>query len=128
MNLKGCYNILKICRLNINTHFNPFVRKCIGLTDRELRKLRRKELLELLFYLRRELDEAKKENESLKRRLEESGDSKDELRLFIRRASVQLDKLCEERLGDTFADECGHSADSDTDEGCGSITREETEQ
>lgn len=40
------------------------------MTDKELRKLKRTELLELLYYLRRELDTAKQENETLRRQLE----------------------------------------------------------
>lgn len=41
------------------------------MTDKELRKLKRSELLELMFYLRKELDDVKKENESLKQRVDE---------------------------------------------------------
>lgn len=40
------------------------------MTDKELRKLKRTELLELLYYLRRELDTAKQENETLRGQLE----------------------------------------------------------
>lgn len=127
MKIKECYNILKIYRLNINTHFDPFVRKCFELTDKELRKLRRKELLELLFYLRRDLDEVKKENESLRRQLEEKTNSQDELHDFIRKASVQLDKLCLAQLGETAAED-EHSADGDTETDCDSAADEETEQ
>lgn len=41
------------------------------MTDKELRKLKRAELLEILFYLRKELDELKAENESLTLRIDE---------------------------------------------------------
>lgn len=97
------------------------------MTDKELRRLRRKELLELLFYLRRELDEAKKENESLRRQLEEKTDPQDEIRSFIRRASVQLDKLCTAQFGENAAED-EHSDGGDTETDCGPAADEETEQ
>lgn len=40
------------------------------MTDKELRKLKRAQLLEILFYLQKELDSLKQENEELKQRLE----------------------------------------------------------
>lgn len=40
------------------------------MTDKELRRLKRSELLELMFYLREELDKLKEENENLKERLD----------------------------------------------------------
>ncbi len=40
------------------------------MTDKELKKLKRNELLELLFYLQREFDELKQENENLKHKLD----------------------------------------------------------
>lgn len=41
------------------------------MTDKELRKLKRSELLELMFYLREELDKLKEENENLKVRIDD---------------------------------------------------------
>lgn len=41
------------------------------MTDKELRRLKRSELLELMFYLREELDKLKVENESLKSRIDD---------------------------------------------------------
>lgn len=41
------------------------------MTDKQLRKLRRAELLEMMFYIQKELDELKEENESLKQKLEQ---------------------------------------------------------
>lgn len=41
------------------------------MTDKQLRKLRRAELLEMMFYIQKELDELKAENESLKQKLEQ---------------------------------------------------------
>lgn len=40
------------------------------MTDRELRKLKRTELLELMYYLKEELEKVKQENEILKGKLE----------------------------------------------------------
>ena len=42
------------------------------MTDKELRKLKRSDLLEILYYLQKELEELSKENESLKTQLENS--------------------------------------------------------
>lgn len=42
------------------------------MTDKELHKLKRSELLDLLLYMRRELDELQAENESLKKQVENS--------------------------------------------------------
>ncbi|MCM1314289.1 MAG: hypothetical protein NC205_05015 [Prevotella sp.] len=42
------------------------------MTDKELHKLKRPELLDLLFYMRKELDELQAENESLKKQIENS--------------------------------------------------------
>ncbi|MGN0647508.1 MAG: hypothetical protein ACI4J3_02625 [Oscillospiraceae bacterium] len=55
------------------------------MTDKQLRKLRRAELLEMMFYIQKELDELKEENESLKQKLEkaEGGLSEESLRQII---------------------------------------------
>lgn len=45
------------------------------MTDKELRRLKRADLLEIMFYLRDEIDELKKENESLKSRIDEMSDA-----------------------------------------------------
>ena len=42
------------------------------MTEKELRKLKRSELLEIMYYLQKELDTVKAENESLKQKLEKS--------------------------------------------------------
>lgn len=46
-------------------------RTVAAMTDKELRKLKRSDLLEIMFYLRDELDKLNKENESLKSRIDE---------------------------------------------------------
>ncbi len=40
------------------------------MTDKELRRLKRTELIEILYYMRSEIDELKAENEQLKFRLD----------------------------------------------------------
>ncbi len=41
------------------------------MTEKELRKLKRAELIEILYYMRTEIDELKAENEQLKSRLDQ---------------------------------------------------------
>jgi arsenate reductase-like glutaredoxin family protein len=41
------------------------------MTDKQLKKLKKDELLEVLIYMRQEIDNLTQENESLKRQLEE---------------------------------------------------------
>lgn len=48
-----------------------YLQKGAVMTDKELRRLKRTDLLEIMFYLRDEIDELKKENESLKYRIDE---------------------------------------------------------
>lgn len=50
-------------------------------TDKELKKLRKSELLELLLYFRKEIDSLKSENERLKRELENQSISNDVLKI-----------------------------------------------
>ncbi len=40
------------------------------MTDKELRKLKRPELIEILLYMRQEIDELRSENENLRERLD----------------------------------------------------------
>lgn len=40
------------------------------MTDKELRKLKRDELLEILFYLQKEIDNLKNQNQELQKRIE----------------------------------------------------------
>lgn len=40
------------------------------MTDKEVRKLKKPELLEILFYLQKEMDTLKEENENLRRQVE----------------------------------------------------------
>ncbi len=45
------------------------------MTDKELSRLKRPELLEILYYMRRELDELRDENKQLKKRVDELTDA-----------------------------------------------------
>lgn len=69
------------------------------MTDKELKKLKRPELLELLLYLRRELDIVKQENESLRSQLStytaQQGDVNRELLEMVRKTAQQVHALCE---------------------------------
>lgn len=60
------------------------------MTDRELRRLKRPQLIEILYYLQKELDRVKQENEELKQRLEVdreiSGEAAQQLEQIVRRA------------------------------------------
>ncbi|MDE5772405.1 MAG: hypothetical protein K2I06_12395 [Ruminococcus sp.] len=49
------------------------------MTDKELHRLKRSELLDLLFYMRKELDELQEENESLKKQIEISAENREML-------------------------------------------------
>ena len=67
------------------------------MTDKELRKLKRTELLELLYYLRKELDTVKQENETLRKQLEEQSaaqaDVKEALLETVRKTAQQVQIL-----------------------------------
>ena len=49
------------------------------MTDKELHKLKRLELLDLLFYMRKELDELQEENKNLKKQIENSESNREML-------------------------------------------------
>ncbi|MBR6873824.1 MAG: hypothetical protein IKN17_10000 [Ruminococcus sp.] len=68
------------------------------MTDKELKKLKRLELLEILYELRRQLDEAKAENESLRQELEEVKHS------LAAQTNTMVARLYEDRFGEAFAD------------------------
>ncbi len=68
------------------------------MTDKELKKLKRTELLELMLYLRRELDLVKQENETLRSQLnahsQEQGNIQRELMETVRKTAQQVEQLC----------------------------------
>ena len=77
------------------------------MTDKELSKLRRVELLEILYELRKQLDAAKKENEDLRAEIEKerSGAAK--------RTEQMVKRLYEERFGPFAGDESSEEAASE---------------
>ena len=68
------------------------------MTERELRKLRRTELLEILLELRRELDAARQENESLREQLnaaeQERQEKTDAILELLHTMEAQLERMC----------------------------------
>lgn len=65
------------------------------MTDKELKKLKKSELLELLLYMRKEIDSLKVENQSLEERIEEikQGSMKELLRI-AKSNEEKLDMFC----------------------------------
>ncbi len=65
------------------------------MTDKELKKLRKSELLELLLYMRKEIDSLKVENQSLEERIEEIEQSGIRELLKIAKSNQEkLDMFC----------------------------------
>lgn len=64
------------------------------MTDKELQKLNRTELLEMLVAMKKELDRVNSENDLLELKLKEKTDSEKELMGLLMRMSKQLDGLC----------------------------------
>lgn len=65
------------------------------MTDKELHKLKKAELLETLYYLRVELDKLTTENELLKQQLEERNQVTDTMFNIMEKMSVKIDRFCE---------------------------------
>lgn len=64
------------------------------MTDKELRRLNRAELLEILVSMKKELDSTAEENISLKLELREKAEGYKELESALKHMSRQLDGLC----------------------------------
>lgn len=65
------------------------------MTDKELKKLRKSELLELLLYMRKEIDSLKVENQELQERIEEiEQNGINELLQVARANEEKLDMFC----------------------------------
>ena len=68
------------------------------MTDKELRKLRRRELLELMYYLKKELEDVKLENEDLRKQLEDKAgaqsDINNDILETVKKIAGQVDSLC----------------------------------
>ena len=60
---------------NFNKHIICFIiaEEIFIMTDKELSKLKRTELLELMLYMREEIDNLQKENEELKKQISDNG-------------------------------------------------------
>lgn len=78
------YNIGEICGL-----------RGIYMTDNELKKLGRKELLEILYFMRKEIDALKDENDMLRAKLEDlsQGDRLGEILKKLEENAHKLDYL-----------------------------------
>ena len=62
------------------------------MTDKELHKLKRSELLDLLYYIRKELDELQTENESLKKQLENNSHNRELLEKIFNAVCPESEK------------------------------------
>lgn len=71
------------------------------MTDNDLKKLKRKDLLEILYYMRKELDETRLENERLQELIDERNKNHEEVMEKLNKASKQIDRLCRVQLGDS---------------------------
>ncbi len=63
------------------------------MTDNELKKLKRRELLEILYYMRKELDETRLENEQLREHVDKLNKDHKEIMFELNKASKQIDRL-----------------------------------
>lgn len=68
------------------------------MTDKELRGLKRRELLELMYYLQKELEDVKRENDGLRNKLKDAEDSQsgvnDSILEIVKRIDGHVDSLC----------------------------------
>lgn len=64
------------------------------MTDKELRKLKRQELLEIIYYLRIELDDVRDENDRLKERLETRDKDYEHIMEGVANITEKLDAVC----------------------------------
>lgn len=90
------------------------------MTDKELKKLKKTELLELMLYLRRELDTVKKDNEELRRQLEAytigQKDMHSELLDAVKKANEKLDALCSAKNIEADCGDTGTEAEAEAEE------------
>lgn len=64
------------------------------MTDKELHKLKRQELLEILYYMRTELDDVRAENDRLKQRLETRDKDYEHIMEGVKDLSAKLNSVC----------------------------------
>lgn len=85
------------------------------MTEKELRKLKRSELLEIMYYLQKELETVQAENESLKQKLEkaEGGISSENLDKIISAVKSAAEECFRGQSGDkTVADNGSNEKDA----------------
>ncbi len=70
------------------------------MTEKELKKLNRCELIEMLLYIRRELDETKAENERLKKISDDRSNDFEKLIKTVDKMSGQLTRLLKLQTGE----------------------------
>lgn len=70
------------------------------MTEKEIKKLNRRELIELLLYLRKELDETKAENERLTKLSDERNGDFEKLTKSVDKMSGQLSRLLKLQTGE----------------------------
>ena len=77
------------------------------MTDKELRKLKRSELLEIMYYLQKEVETLQKENESLKQQLEmqQGGISSENLEKIIKVVKATVDNAIRGQSDEISAEE-----------------------
>lgn len=94
-NIRGTLTRLNVCDI-INTRIFLEVERSALMTDKELRKLKRSELLEILYFMRKEMDSLRQENEQLRSELisRPLDDNVGEILSVVRDISVKTDKLC----------------------------------
>lgn len=73
------------------------------MTDKELRKLKRAELLEILYYLQKEVDNLKQENTELKERIENGGELSEGF-------AQKLEETVRKAVGDYFSQQSESTA------------------
>lgn len=97
------------------------------MTDKELHKLKRTELLELLLYLRKELDAVKQENEQLQKKLDAQAaaqmDAADEILQTVRKTAQQMERLCQAQNIDW-----NQTIEPEKSQACADAEKTETEQ
>lgn len=64
------------------------------MTDKELRKLHKSELIEVLYEISKELENVRKENEELKQQIKTKDESHGELMMLVRETAENVRNLC----------------------------------
>lgn len=82
------------------------------MTEKEIKKLNRRELIEILLYLRKELDETKAENDRLKMLADERNGDFEKLTKSVDKMSGQLNRLLRLHTGENPDSEIQSGAES----------------